>query len=45
VQTEISSFMKEAVEKALLATAKPKAALDEAASKGQAVLDKYWKGA
>ncbi len=45
VQTEINSFIKEAVEKALLGTAKPKDALDAAAKQGQAVLDKYWKGA
>lgn len=44
VQNEISSIMNESIQKAFFGTMKPKAALDEAASKCQPILDKYWSG-
>jgi multiple sugar transport system substrate-binding protein len=45
VQTQVQTFIKDAVEQALRGVAKPKDALDQAAKQGQAVVDKYWKGA
>ncbi len=44
VQAEITSLMNESVQKAFFGTLKPKAALDEAVSRTQPILDKYWSG-
>jgi len=42
VQAEISTLINESIQKAFFGTMKAKAALDEAASKTQPILDKYW---